>query len=501
MSRILSQHVFVQHGFVLIFKYLFAFFLFLFCCISFIVLFVCLEYNQKPHAIASSPLPASKNSSQMLPEKKSKSPSKKQQALIAHFDEQAHEATTTNGHQKIEPVHNDDDTSDNKSAPPPTNVDANNNATTTTTPVTINNGVNKAPSIAVEAQHQVLLNCADSKYAVYVDDYFKRVEAEVEQEREANKQRLDRYYDSLLADLREARAKFYSSLNEATSNDLSGEFQTLSDNLRDYRLRFSELNTSLDAKVLSQLSVEPSDVDNDELQRKWRILDENVKRLELDLREKYLADYSVQFKAFDLDLELRRIEELCGSLDYAHTIDSRILTPRNKRDLKKLCGFDTAGKQQKYALIYRASRDGFAAADFHAKCDGKANTLTLIKTTSGYIFGGYTACAWHPKNGYQKDPKAFIFSLVNKSKTPLLIRGKSDHENVCSHKDYGPTFGRSSGCDICIFSNSNENDDNFSKLGSAFDFKLHDHGSNEAKCFLAGTATFRTSDIEVFQIS
>lgn len=35
-----------------------------------------------------------------------------------------------------------------------------------------------------------------------------------------------------------------------------------------------------------------------------------------------------------------------------------------------------------FSLIYQASRDGFSLSDFHSKCDGTLNTLTIIKTTS-----------------------------------------------------------------------------------------------------------------------
>jgi len=46
-----------------------------------------------------------------------------------------------------------------------------------------------------------------------------------------------------------------------------------------------------------------------------------------------------------------------------------------------------------FALLYRASRDGWAAADFHARCDYKGPTVTVIKSGE-YIFGGYTEQQW-----------------------------------------------------------------------------------------------------------
>ncbi len=35
------------------------------------------------------------------------------------------------------------------------------------------------------------------------------------------------------------------------------------------------------------------------------------------------------------------------------------------------------------ALLYRASRDTFAAAAFHAKCDGQGPTLTIVTRAQG----------------------------------------------------------------------------------------------------------------------
>jgi hypothetical protein len=53
------------------------------------------------------------------------------------------------------------------------------------------------------------------------------------------------------------------------------------------------------------------------------------------------------------------------------------------------------GKQ--FSLLWRGSRDGFRARNFHSRCDGHANTLTLIKDTEGNIFGGFTPVEWESR--------------------------------------------------------------------------------------------------------
>jgi hypothetical protein len=56
-------------------------------------------------------------------------------------------------------------------------------------------------------------------------------------------------------------------------------------------------------------------------------------------------------------------------------------------------------------LLWRGSRDGFGADDFHGRCDGHAPTLTLIEDTEGNIFGGFTPVKWESGEWqYKADP-------------------------------------------------------------------------------------------------
>jgi hypothetical protein len=56
--------------------------------------------------------------------------------------------------------------------------------------------------------------------------------------------------------------------------------------------------------------------------------------------------------------------------------NSSILTEDQSHDLIKLCEFS---KKDKWSLLFHASRDGFLAKEFHSKCDGHSNTLTIFK--------------------------------------------------------------------------------------------------------------------------
>ena len=48
-------------------------------------------------------------------------------------------------------------------------------------------------------------------------------------------------------------------------------------------------------------------------------------------------------------------------------------------------------------LLYRASRDGWVASNFHSSCDNKGLTVTVVKSRN-YIFEGYTEQHWDGKS-------------------------------------------------------------------------------------------------------
>lgn len=159
----------------------------------------------------------------------------------------------------------------------------------------------------------------------------------------------------------------------------------------------------------------------------------------------------------------------------------------------KLCNFPV---NQKWRLLYRASEHGFLAEDFHFKCDGFKNTLTIIKSKNSNVFGGYTEADWSGDLVYKHDTNAFIFSLINTYAEPLLIRcSKPQHAIYCSNT-FGPVFGFSP-CDIAIEHNSNVRK-SYSNLGCSYHHPRFPSGSYDALCFLAGSRHFQAVDIEVY---
>ena len=52
------------------------------------------------------------------------------------------------------------------------------------------------------------------------------------------------------------------------------------------------------------------------------------------------------------------------------------------------------GNEYDWKLLYRASEHEYTAESFHKCCDDKGPTVVIIKSTGGWIFGGYTTQSW-----------------------------------------------------------------------------------------------------------
>ena len=168
-------------------------------------------------------------------------------------------------------------------------------------------------------------------------------------------------------------------------------------------------------------------------------------------------------------------------------IGSTILTQEQGISL-----FNLIGNQSISKTLYRASRDGFLASSFHSKCDNKGATLTLIKSSNGNIFGGFTKANWNG-NSWIIDSNAFLFSLINQYDYPIKLNIKSDKVAyaINANPSYGPYFGDAP--DLYIADQSNSNTNSFSQLGGTYDLPQN-------FAFLAGTPYFSTLEIEVYQI-
>jgi hypothetical protein len=156
-------------------------------------------------------------------------------------------------------------------------------------------------------------------------------------------------------------------------------------------------------------------------------------------------------------------------------------------------------KEKQFILLWRGSRDGCRPSEFHRRCDGHPNTLTLILDADGNIFGGFTPLEWDSGCYWKLDPslKSFVFTLKNPHNFPArrfsLKAEKKDRAIWCA-SNCGPIFN-----DICVFSIGNAKRNRDSSASSFGENYTNDTGL-AGKTFFTGSPNYQVKEIEVFEI-
>ncbi len=102
--------------------------------------------------------------------------------------------------------------------------------------------------------------------------------------------------------------------------------------------------------------------------------------------------------------------ELLADLDAIHCEDSAIRVKISKYFSKNPSEFlpkttivdkqyddelrEWLGSDSSWKLIYRASEHEYTIKSFHECCDNQGPTLVIIKSSEGWVFGGYTTQSW-----------------------------------------------------------------------------------------------------------
>jgi len=147
-------------------------------------------------------------------------------------------------------------------------------------------------------------------------------------------------------------------------------------------------------------------------------------------------------------------------------------------------------------LVYRATVDGFAASQFHAKCDNKERILVVARSASGFIFGGFSSKAFTGASGsFQADPSAFLFTLSNPANTaPTMYRSNGNSNAVYQNNGFGATYG--SAHDFHIINNSNTNPGSYCQLGGSY----KDHTGRGSATFTGSQQIGLLTEVMAFKI-
>jgi hypothetical protein len=166
-------------------------------------------------------------------------------------------------------------------------------------------------------------------------------------------------------------------------------------------------------------------------------------------------------------------------------------------------------RKNQISLLWRGSRDGFGASEFHGRCDGHADTLTVILDTKGNVFGGFTPVEWESRvwNGKQFDKsntlkadesqKSFVFSLKNPCNfraKKFVLNTQEKYRAISCDSKWGPFFSGGFG----VSDNCNTNMESRSGMfGLCY---VNDTGLT-GQTFLTGWKNFQVREIEVFEIA
>ena len=177
-------------------------------------------------------------------------------------------------------------------------------------------------------------------------------------------------------------------------------------------------NRGYDCHPLYKSSLFVSTAGPDE-RNKFTVLDYEVYGIDYEIREnihklcKYPDIIWKYIKTNDISEEsLKQVDdeqELLNDLDVIHCEDSAIrvkISQFYSKNSSELFSDTQLVNQQydsylrewigdyKWKLLYRASEHEYRAKSFHEYCDDKGPSLVIIKSSGGWIFGGYTTESW-----------------------------------------------------------------------------------------------------------
>jgi len=217
------------------------------------------------------------------------------------------------------------------------------------------------------------------------------------------------------------------------------------------------------------------------------LINENKElKIKINNLEQRINSLEERFNAFEKQSQSENNKDKTNDI-----LKSDIINDEDKITLNNLIN---PNNNKAIKLLYKASRDGDSYQDFYRLCEDKGPNITIVLTTKGYKFGGFTSLSWkNPNNGkgsnkFYEDQNAFIFSL-NKKRKYYSKDGKKNQ--ICMWSDRGPSFG--AGNDMGLYNNCLHNNNSCNNCPSTFQTK---------DCELnGGEYNFKVKDYEVYSIN
>ena len=150
-----------------------------------------------------------------------------------------------------------------------------------------------------------------------------------------------------------------------------------------------------------------------------------------------------------------------------------------------ICDWINNEKSFKFKLLYKGTTDGDTIEEFHNKCDNQYPTISIIESTDGQIFGGYTTKSWDKNNLKDiPDPDSFLFNLNNIKKYPVSNDKGIMSNYIC---DFGGKNFRELWVNDQYFSNNGG-----CSNGNGFNFKNYE--------LSGGKSSFKIKELEIYKV-
>jgi hypothetical protein len=198
-------------------------------------------------------------------------------------------------------------------------------------------------------------------------------------------------------------------------------------------------------------------------------------------------DWSMVIQVFTEKPKRKIIKEQQNQLFFGGTL----LSTDHQIQLNRFYG----NENQKWQLVYKATKNGFNIYSCHRCCDNQGPTLTVILSSKGYLFGGYTAVNWDIQSEWMVDKTAFLFTLINPHNIPptkYTINPKGKNA-ILSGFGTGPVFGE---WDICIVLEDDDNDTSFSHFPSNYI-----DSTGRGNLTFTGLMNFSITDLEIYRLA
>jgi len=118
----------------------------------------------------------------------------------------------------------------------------------------------------------------------------------------------------------------------------------------------------------------------------------------------------------------------------------------NESEINWLAAELAKEKKAMRICLFESSGDDKLGEQFHSKCDGKGATITVVQSTKGDVFGGFTSRSWDgskSSKSYSAE-SSWLFKLQDEgSKVRKRMNIRPEHHGcaVYDRKDWGPCFG------------------------------------------------------------